>query len=106
MGSDALRADVKGSLISGHPHNWILEILSETGVFGFAALVVVLVLLAWRLLAQYKKRNDIAVLTLIALCTAFFGSSLFNFSIWSTWWLLTFFFLFSLVSVKGNTSEH
>jgi O-antigen ligase len=106
VGSDAVRADVKGSLISAHPHNWILEILSETGVFGFSALVVVLVLLAWRLLAQYKKSNDIAVLTLIALCTAFFGSSLFNFSIWSTWWLLTFFFLFALVSVKGNTSEH
>lgn len=97
-GADTVRADIGGKLISSHPHNWILEILSETGIFGFSALAIVLSLLAWRLLIRYKYASDEEALALIALSAAFFGSSLFNFSIWSSWWLLTFFVLFAIVS--------
>ena len=103
-GADAARWDLKGwpAVIPSHPHNWILEILSETGVFGLTALIFVLTLIVWRLLGQYKNANDISALAIIGLLGAFFGSNLFNFSIWSTWWLLSLFFLFVLLSASGK----
>lgn len=97
-GANEVRADIGGAYISSHPHNWVLEILSETGVFGLSAILIVLGLLAWRLLVHYKSTHDHTSLALMALCAGFFSSSLFNFSIWSTWWLLTFFVLFAIVS--------
>lgn len=100
-GSDVIRADIGGALISAHPHNWILEILSETGIFGFTALATVLLLLLWRMMARYRYANDVSSLALIGLLAAFFGSNLFNFSIWSTWWLLIMFFLFALISTRS-----
>lgn len=87
------------AVLPSHPHNWLLEILSETGVFGFTALLIALTVVAWRLLARYKKHATPQALTLIAICVAFFSASMFNFSIWTTWWLLALFVMYALVSV-------
>jgi len=99
-GADTYSTELKGIYISSHPHNWILEILSECGIFGLTALLIALGLLAWRLILAYNRTKDSAYLALITLSTAFFASSLFNFSIWSTWWLLTYFVLFAIISAS------
>ncbi|HEY9080179.1 O-antigen ligase family protein [Magnetovibrio sp.] len=87
------------SYIPSHPHNWTMEILAETGWIGLSVFVATLLILAVRLARATLANQSPAVnLTLLALSTGFWTSALFNFSIWSTWWLLTYFVLFALVA--------
>lgn len=75
--------------VPSHPHNWVLEITSETGIVGLLALVAVLAFLFRRLMVMPAG----ARWTGIALMGAFWGSSLSNFSIWASWWQLCFLLL-------------
>ena len=87
------------SYIPSHPHNWVMEILAETGWVGLIVFVFTLLTLAVRLVrATLANRSPAANLTLLALSTGFWTSASFNFSIWSTWWLLTYFVLFAMVA--------
>ena len=104
-GADVVRADIGGAVVSAHPHNWVLEILSETGIVSFSIILTILLLMAWRLLARYRHGEDRAALAALALGAGFFGSSLFNFSIWSSWWLLSFFSLLALALSASDTSR-
>ncbi len=87
--------------IPSHPHNWVMEIFSETGFVGllslFATLLILCIRLAKNVLANIRPQQNLA---LLALSTGFWASSLFNFSIWSTWWLLTYFVLFAIVASR------
>lgn len=106
-GSQAFASAINAAILPSHPHNWILEILSETGAFGFSAIIAVLTLLAIKLLQRYKATHDPASLVLLALSAAFFGSNLFNFSVWATWWELTYFIAFALIAAGvGTTSKN
>lgn len=89
--------DVTHTLPS-HPHNWAIEILAETGILGFAPVVIALALIAWRLLRNYITHENETDLTLLIMLVGFWASALFNFSIWAVWWQLTFFILFAMVS--------
>lgn len=85
-------------LIPSHPHNWIIEVLAETGVVGLVAMLVALSVLVARIFVPGRQRSAAGQLTLIALFAIFFGSSLANFSFWASWWQITFIALWAMVS--------
>lgn len=95
--STAPGLDRTAAMLPSHPHNWILEILSETGLIGFLPMVTVLIYLAWKLMKNYLRTGDEADLALLTLMAGFWVSALFNFSIWAVWWQLTFFILFAII---------
>lgn len=98
-GANSAIQGVGQAYIPSHPHNWMLEIFAETGGLGLASTLFIITTLAIKLTrAVLKNFNPATNLTLLALTAGFWTSSLFNFSIWSTWWLLTYFVLFAMVA--------
>ncbi|HEY9164338.1 MAG TPA: hypothetical protein VIN57_06980, partial [Magnetovibrio sp.] len=91
--------------VPSHPHNWALEILSETGLVGFLPLVIALAFIAWKIARNYMRDDNEADLVLFALMTGFWASALFNFSIWAVWWQLTFTVLFAIVAATRDKTE-
>lgn len=84
--------DLNQAYVPSHPHNWLLEILSET---GFPGLVLALMAIASALIplsrwARHKDRDiRAAAWAAIASYGVFWISALANFSIWSAWWQVT-----------------
>lgn len=78
-----------------HAHNWMLELLVESGVIGLGAALVALGVFAQRLL-HAARRGAPGAFAAIALAGAYFGSNLVNFSVWSAWWQATFVTLLAL----------
>ena len=71
--------------IPSHPHNWMIEILAETGWFGFGLLLACIALhLRQAVRGLYYDRP--AALALIASSGAYWVSGLVNFSFWTSWW--------------------
>lgn len=95
---------VAAELIPSHPHNWIYEISSETGLAGLTALVLAL-LLVLRRLAILALDGAWAGWAAVALFAAFWGSSLVNFSIWAAWWQLTFLVLLAIVLAAASAEK-
>jgi O-antigen ligase len=108
--------------IPAHPHNFVLEIASESGVVGLLALVTVLIVLLKMVFqiaarSQAARRGDkdsaagqdvrAAAYTAIFLIGAFWTSALSNFSIWSAWWLASFMLLitFPLAAAQSRTQN-
>ena len=87
-----------------HPHNWILEIFSETGFFGIFFILSLLSVFVCMLFEQAKNKNQSAVAAIVVL-SSFLCSSLGNFSIWSVWWLAVLGLLLSLPLAVMN-KEH
>lgn len=78
-------------LIPGHPHNWVVEILAETGIFGLASLVFAIAAAMYGCLKRYFTYGGTAMLSVLMIFAGYWVSSLFNFSYWSAWWQLSFF---------------
>lgn len=87
--------------LPGHPHSWFLEILMETGVIGIVSLLAALVLLV-RAVLRAVPRQGIAGPAAMALFAAFWASSFFNFSVWLSWWQLTFLVLTIIVTASAG----
>ena len=90
--------------VPSHPHNWILEIFSETGFFGIFFILSLLSVFVCMLFEQAKNKNQSAVAAIVVL-SSFLCSSLGNFSIWSVWWLAVLGLLLSLPLAVMN-KEH
>ena len=82
-------------VLGSHPHNWVLEILVETGLPGFVGVLVFLILLVRQVL--FDRRLGPARWAALGLIFAFWVSSLANFSIWTSWWQVVFTVLCGLV---------
>ena len=91
--------------LPSHPHNWILEILAETGVLGFIPVFFAIAWFAWRQVARFMSSGDGCHLAQLGLVATFWTSSLFNFSIWSSWWLITFFLLSAIVAGSSGPAQ-
>jgi len=97
--------------ISGHPHNWILEIFAETGGLGLTAIFILIATMFVTFVRQYKHTSEPAILATIAVNAGYWVSGLFNFSFWSVWWQMTYFMLFALTCALaashrcGHSSE-
>ena len=86
-----LPGDEKLHIIPGHPHNWALELLAETGSIGFLILVAAIGSIGYRWIRWYARSGDIAVMGALLIFAGYWGSGLFNFSYWSAWWQFSFF---------------
>lgn len=73
-----------------HPHNWVLQMLLETGVVGTAVFVALMGLLVTTF-ARFAKGNLYGVAALASLL-AFLVAGLANTSIFNMWWVTMFVF--------------
>jgi len=89
-------------VIPSHPHNWLLEVFAETGVFGAAALVAVVVGLNTKLVRDYLRHRDPVLLVALLVNIGYWGSGLLNFSFWSAWWQLSYL-LMSAIALAGRS---
>ena len=89
--------------IPGHPHDWPVEILAETGVVGLAPLLGLVAMLFVGLARDYIATRDPAVLAGLAVNTGYWASGLFSFSFWSAWWQTAFMVLFALCLAGRRT---
>ena len=82
--------------VPAHPHNWLIEMLVDSGFVGLIAIVATLGTLVarWLRIARDDRLLGAAGLSLFA---AFFASSLLNFSFWSTWWQTVFLVLSAIL---------
>ena len=87
--------------IPGHPHDWPVEILAETGVVGLAPLLSLVAMLFVGLIRDYHATRDPAVLAALAVNTGYWASGLFSFSFWSAWWQVSFLLLMA-VALAGR----
>ncbi len=83
--------DEKLHIIPSHPHNWVVELLAETGAIGFLILAAAIGFVGYRWIHWYARSGDIAVMGALLIFTGYWGSGLFNFSYWSAWWQLSLF---------------
>ena len=83
--------------IPSHPHNFFIELLLDTGVFGTLFFFLFIFFLN---LEIFKNANLYQKYFLIFFNGYFWGSSLVNFSFWLGWWQGSYFFLLSLIAVK------
>ena len=87
------------NFIPSHPHNFLIEILLETGVCGtffFILLIYIINVRVWKLNQSLKFK-----LHLIFLNSFFWSSSFVNFSFWLGWWQASYFLLLSLIASKA-----
>ena len=87
------------NFIPSHPHNFLIEILLETGIFGtfsFILLIYIINVRIWKLHQSLEFK-----LHLIFLNSFFWSSSFVNFSFWLGWWQASYFLLLSLIASKA-----
>lgn len=88
--------------IPSHPHNFLIELLLETGFFG---LISFFILIFYTNLLFIKKSNALDLKFLLFFNGYFWTSSLVNFSFWAAWWQGSYFIiiaiLFSIINNKN-----
>ena len=83
--------DEKLHIIPGHPHNWVVELLAETGSIGFLILAATIGCISYLWMRWYTRSGDIAVMSALLIFAGYWGSGLFNFSYWAAWWQFSLF---------------
>ncbi|MGC2854541.1 O-antigen ligase family protein [Novispirillum sp. DQ9] len=96
---------IPAAWVPAHPHNWLVEVLGETGLVGAVPLVALVLglILAW--LRAWLRDGDGAALALFTLVTMFFASGLFNFSLWRAYWLIGLIVPFALVTAARRSAQ-
>lgn len=88
-----------------HPHNWLVEVLVETGFVGVTALLVTVGYMTWRMVKTYFQTSSNAMMAAICVWIIYWASGLFNFSFWSVWWQASFLILLALC-LCGHANVH
>ena len=86
------------NFIPSHPHNFLIEILLETGIFGTLFFILLIYIINFRVWKLHQSLNF--KLHLIFLNSFFWSSSFVNFSFWLGWWQASYFLLLSLIASK------
>jgi|GEM_PF-826873 len=81
------------NVIPAHPHNWLVEMISETGFFGATLLMLTILVFFLTLIKMYKRQPSLGIIAAASISGSYWVSGLFNFSYWSAWWQMTFFLL-------------
>ena len=89
--SAPMPGDEKLHIIPSHPHNWVVELLAETGSIGFLMVAAAIGYIGYRWIRWYARSGDIAVMGALLIFAGYWGSGLFNFSYWSAWWQFSLF---------------
>lgn len=81
------------NIIPAHPHNWLVEMFAETGVFGALSLLALAFGLCFSLARKFLYNRDPAFLAALLVSVGFWTSGLLNFSFWSAWWQVCYLLL-------------
>jgi O-antigen ligase len=99
--------DSPGAAIVGHPHQLLLELWAETGIFGLAGFVVLCALLIgyWRAADGFRRRQMLPFAA--ALMALFFPINTHTawYSSWSAllmWWFLSIYFACGKLQAKAQ----
>ena len=87
--------------VPSHPHNWVVEMLAETGLVGT---LPVIAWIGWTVLRCLRGCHPNAVAT-AGLLGCFWGAALFNHSIWAVWWQLSLLLLYALLAAAGDDGK-
>jgi len=80
--------------IPSHPHNFFVELLLETGVFGILSFSLLVFFTNYFLM---KKLNSFSRKYIIFFNGYFWSASLVNFSFWAAWWQGSYFLILTLL---------
>lgn len=72
--------------IPSHPHNWVVQLLTEAGVIGFVPTMAMVVWGAVTAYLTWRREGSTRSVTWLSLWLVFWTSSMFNFSFWALWW--------------------
>ncbi|MBL6946078.1 MAG: O-antigen ligase family protein [Rhodospirillales bacterium] len=91
-GADAVipRTATNLAMIPSHPHNWVMEVLAETGIFGLLSLLGAIALTFLQYLRGFFRTGSGAYFAAACIAAGYWVSGLFNFSFWSSWWQMSF----------------
>ena len=89
--------------ISSHPHNFLIELLLDTGFITTISFVFLILLLNF-LIAKKSSINDLYLLLFFNFY--FWGASLVNFSFWSGWWQGSYFFILSIIASNIHSKKN
>jgi O-antigen ligase len=78
--------ELKAEYIPSHPHNWMVETLSESGIAGFVPVLAVVLGVAVAAAAAYRRSGEPAWLAWLALWLTYWSAGAFNFSMWNSSW--------------------
>ena len=93
------------NIIPSHPHNWILEVAVETGVFGLLSLLGAITSSFIHMIRKFLQNGDYAYLIAICMSVGYWVSGLFNFSFWSAWWQISFVLILALCLSQNSDSD-
>ena len=75
--------------IPSHPHNFLLEVWLESGIFGLISVSAGIGTMLWSIYKRLRAGTPGSV-ALTGYYAAFWSANLYNFSFWSSWWLILF----------------
>ena len=81
--------------IPSHPHNFLVELLLETGILGTLSFIIFILILNYRI---FSKANILDRSFLIFFNGYYWGASLVNFSYWQAWWQGSYFLILCLIA--------
>lgn len=99
-GADQLVPGINQAFIPSHPHNWLIEVLAETGLFGLVPLLLLVVGTFVSDSVAIVRTGDIRRVVRLTTMTAFWVAAGFNFSLWAPWWHTSFLFLLVILSAR------
>ena len=90
--------------IPSHPHNFLLEIWLESGIFGLISVSAGIGTMLWSIYRRLRAGTPGSV-ALTGYFAAFWSANLYNFSFWSSWWLILFTVCIAMLfATKQNMS--
>lgn len=93
------------NVLPAHPHNWVVELMLDTGFIGLAAVVICVICIFVFLFKKYMETHNAYLLVLIAINAGYWGTGLLNFSFWSVWWQVTYFLAACLAYVSAKRGK-
>lgn len=92
--------------IPSHTHDWVVQILSESGVVGALPVLLLVTGVAAVLIRRWYRDGKAADLAALGLWVTFWSAGLFNFSLWNAWWQSTLAILMAVtLSAAGSRSR-
>lgn len=104
VGAGEIIAVLKAEYLPSHPHSWALEVLAETGVIGFCAFIGALGI-AFCGACRKAISGSSAGLAAVGLFGVYFGSGLFSFSVWASWWQLVLIILWAIIAAMPRGTD-
>ncbi|MTI09239.1 O-antigen ligase family protein [Curvivirga aplysinae] len=85
--------------VPAHPHNWVLEVAVETGVIGIILVLLVMAIFILNLQKLFRQKNidRKMIFVIFYFFCSFWIISMAAFSIWSAWWLISFFMTLAMM---------